>query len=125
MDSTIHEAAIKMRDYDIGSILIISDEGKLEGILTDRDIALAVAADLMKPRKSRVYEIMMTEPIIIQSDADIETALSTMCEANVRRLPVCENGTVIGLLSSADIASEIKEEINRFMGLEEAFAKHA
>lgn len=125
LEATIHDAAIKMREFGVGSILIMSDGGSLEGILTDRDIAMAAAADCKNPKKSCVYDIMMTEPITIQSSADLEAALRVMNTSNVRRLPVCENGKVVGLVSSADIAAEIREEINQFMGLEEAFAKHA
>jgi CBS domain-containing protein len=125
LEATIHDAAVKMRENAVGSVLIMAEGGKLEGILTDRDVALATAADCKDPKKSCAYDIMMTEPITIQSNADLEAALRVMNTTNVRRLPVCENGKVIGLVSSADIAVEIKEEINQFMGLEEAFAKHA
>jgi signal-transduction protein with cAMP-binding, CBS, and nucleotidyltransferase domain len=47
-----------------------------------------------------------------------------MNRANIRRLPVTENGKLAGILSSADLAAEIKQEFSQFMGLEEAFAKH-
>jgi CBS domain-containing protein len=114
VEATIHDVAMKMRENGVGSILIMAEGGKLEGILTDRDVAMAAA-----------YDIMMTEPITIQSNADLEAALRVMNTTNVRRLPVCENGKVVGLVSSADIAVEIREEINQFMGLEEAFSKHA
>jgi len=124
-EATIHDAAIKMRENRVGSILIMGEGGKLEGILTDRDIAMAAAADCKDPKKSCAYDIMMTEPITIQANADLEAALRVMNTTNVRRLPVCENGKVVGLVSSADIAVEIREEINQFMGLEQAFAKHA
>ena len=124
-EATIHDAAIKMRENRVGSILIMGEGGKLEGILTDRDIAMAAAADCRDPKKSCAYDIMMTEPITIQANADLEAALRVMNTTNVRRLPVCEKGKVVGLVSSADIAVEIREEINQFMGLEEAFAKHA
>jgi signal-transduction protein with cAMP-binding, CBS, and nucleotidyltransferase domain len=48
-----------------------------------------------------------------------------MNKANIRRLPVLDDGKLVGLLSSADLAAEIKEELSQFIGLEEAFAKHA
>lgn len=123
IEATIHDAAIKMREHGVGSVLIMGEGDKLEGILTDRDIAMVTAADCKNPKKTCAYDIMMTEPITIQSNADLESALRVMNTTNVRRLPVCENGKVVGLLSSADIAAEIREEINQFMGLEEAFAK--
>jgi CBS domain-containing protein len=121
--ATIHDAALKMKEQNVGSILII-DEGYLQGIVTDRDITLVVAADFKDPKTVKVSEIMKREIKTVKADDDIETALSIMSKENVRRLPVKENGKIVGLLSSADLATEIKEELNQFFGLEEAFAKH-
>ena len=123
-DATLHDAALKMKENSIGSILIVEDGGTLKGIVTDRDISLAVAADNKDPKTTFASDIMSKEPVSIPSDADVSYALKIMSDSNVRRLPVCEHERVIGILSSADVASEIKEEINQFMGLEEAFAKH-
>jgi signal-transduction protein with cAMP-binding, CBS, and nucleotidyltransferase domain len=91
---------------------------------TDRDIALAVAAENKDPKNVCAYEIMTDEPITVASDADIESALRMMSTGNVRRLPVCEKGKLVGMLSSADLASELKEEIDNYIGLEGGFAKH-
>jgi CBS domain-containing protein len=123
-DATLHDAALKMKENSIGSILIVEDGGTLKGIVTDRDISLAVAADNKDPKTTFASDIMSKEPVSIPSDADVSYALKIMSDSNVRRLPVCEHERVIGILSSADVASEIKEEINQFIGLEEAFAKH-
>jgi CBS domain-containing protein len=67
---------------------------------------------------------MTADPITINSDADVDSALRIMNKANIRRLPVTENGKLVGLLSTADLATEIKDEFTQFIGLEEAFAKH-
>ncbi|MEE9524755.1 MAG: CBS domain-containing protein [Thermodesulfovibrionales bacterium] len=122
--STIHDAALKMKGDGVGSVLVVDEGMKLKGIVTDRDIALAVAADDKDPNKTFINNIMTGEPQIISSDADMENALSVMKRKNIRRLPVIENGKVVGLLSTADLATEIKTEFDNFMGLEEAFAKH-
>lgn len=123
--STVHDAAAKMKEYNVGSVLIVEEGQKLKGILTDRDIALNVVGDSKDPRSTIVSDIMTADPISINSDADVEFALKTMSQGNVRRLPVTQDGKVIGLLSSADLAVEIKEEFDQFIGLEEAFAKHS
>lgn len=122
--ATIHDAAVRMKEMNVGSVLIVDEDGKLEGIVTDRDIALAVAASSKDPHKVCAYDIMTDEPITIQSDADLDFALRTMSTGNVRRLPVCEDGKLVGMLSSADVASEIREEIDQFISLEENIAKH-
>jgi CBS domain-containing protein len=122
--ATIHDAALKMKNEEVGSVLIVDETGKLEGIVTDRDIAIAVGANTLDPKQTCAYDIMTDEPITVSSDADIESALRLMNTGNVRRLPVCKNGKLVGMLSSADVASEIKEEIDHFMGLEGDLSKH-
>lgn len=122
---SIHDAAAKMKEYNIGSILIVEDGSKLKGILTDRDIALNVAAESKDPQTTIVADIMKPDPISINLSADVNDALKTMSKANVRRLPVMEDGKVVGLLSSSDLAAEIKEEFDEFISLEEAYAKHS
>lgn len=123
--ATIHDAASKMKEQNVGSVLVVDEGWKLKGILTDRDIALYAAADSKDPRSVHAYDIMTPDPITIDADADVDSALRIMNRANVRRLPVTENGKLAGILSSADLAAEIKQEFSRFMGLEEVLAKHA
>ena len=123
--ATINDAASKMKEQNVGSVLVVDEGWKLKGILTDRDIALYAAADSKDPRSVHAYDIMTPDPITIDADADVDSALRIMNRANVRRLPVTENGKLAGILSSADLAAEIKQEFSRFMGLEEVLAKHA
>lgn len=122
--STLIEVAQKMKEHRIGSVLVVEEGWKLKGIVTDRDVAIAVAADSKDPKTTFAHEIMTADPICISADADFDSALRIMNQATVRRLPVTENGKVVGLLSSADVAREIKDEFQQFIGLEEAFAKH-
>ncbi len=123
--ATVHDAAAKMKEHNVGSVLIVEEGWKLKGILTDRDITLTVAADSKDPRTTYVYDVMTPDPITVNAQADVDSALRIMNKANIRRLPVTEDGKLVGLLSSADLAAEIKEEFSQFIGLEEAFAKHA
>jgi CBS domain-containing protein len=122
--ANLYDAALKMKEKGIGCILIV-DGDKVKGIVTDRDISLAVAAELRDPKKTLGTDIIgKRTPVTIQADADIDYALKVMNEENVRRLPVYENAKLVGMLSSADVATELREEFNNFICLEEAFAKH-
>jgi signal-transduction protein with cAMP-binding, CBS, and nucleotidyltransferase domain len=121
--ATIHDAALKMKEENVGSILILDDNRSLKGIVTDRDLSLAVAADFKDPKKTYASDVMTKEPITIDANADIDFAVRMMKEGKVHRLPVCENSRVVGLLSTADVAAEIKGELDNFFGLEEALAK--
>ncbi len=123
--ATVHDVAAKMKKNKVGSILVVEDGGKLKGIVTDRDICLNVAADSKDPQTTYVNDVMTANPVTIDFDVDVESALKIMSKENIRRLPVTQEGRLVGLLSSADVAVEIKEEIDEFIGLEQAFSKLA
>ncbi|HAM50714.1 MAG TPA: CBS domain-containing protein [Nitrospiraceae bacterium] len=109
--SSVHEAALKMKEQGVGSVLVVEEGWKLRGILTDRDISMTLAADSKDPKTTYAGDIMTIDPITINADADIDSALRIMNRANIRRSPVTENGKLVGLLSSTDVAAEIKEEL--------------
>jgi len=121
--TTVHEAARQMMEYNVGSILVVEEGGKLKGILTDRDIALAVAANSKDPGSTFVSDIMTPDPITISPDADIDSAIRIMHKAHIRRLPVVDNGKLVGFLSADDIANALKWEFDQFMGIEGAYTK--
>ena len=121
--ATIQDAAVKMEEHKVGSVLVVDKGMKMEGIVTDRDIAIALAVKGKEP-KSCIYDIMSSDVVAVKEDDDVASALRVMNTTNVRRLPVCKNNKVAGIISSADVASGLKEEINEFIGLEEAYAKH-
>jgi CBS domain-containing protein len=121
--ATIHDAALKMKEQNVDTILIVEEDNRLKGIVTDRDLSLAVAADFKDPKTTYASDIMAKNPFTIDSEADTDFALRVMNEKKIHRLPVCENTKVVGLLSTADLATELKEELDNFFGLEEAFVK--
>jgi CBS domain-containing protein len=120
--ATVHDVAGMMKDRNVGSVLIV-EENSLKGIVTDRDIALRLGADSMDPTSTPISRIMTSDPNTISADADIESALQLMSKSNIRRVPVTQDGKLVGLLSSADLAVEIRQELDRFLSLEEAIAK--
>lgn len=120
--ATLLEAARTMKEKHIGS-MIIEDNLKVKGLLTDRDIALAVAAAGKDPTSTCVCDIMIQAPVTVDADTDINAALRIMNRASVGRLPVLENGKLIGVISDADIAGAMKEEISQFMELEERYTR--
>jgi CBS domain-containing protein len=122
--STLQDITRKMMEQKIGSVLITDESGELRGILTDRDIAMAVAAEMKDPSKTCAEEIMSKAPFTTEIDSDLETALRTMNKNNTRRLPVTEKGKLVGILSSVDVACAMKEQFNQFLGLEETYIRH-
>ncbi len=122
-DASVADVVLLMEKHDCGAIPILNAARKLVGIVTDRDIALNVAADSKDSRSTAISEVMTPNPNTISSDEDIESALKIMSKGNIRRLPVTQNEKLVGLLSSADLAVELKKEFDQFISLEEAIAK--
>jgi len=121
MTASIYDAALMMKERNVGTVIVVDNGHHLKGIVTDRDIALSVA-DAKNLKKVNVSDIMSKNIKTIRSSDDIATALKIMKEENVRRLPVKDNGKLVGILSSADLAIELKEELGQFMDLEDFFA---
>ena len=117
---SVNTAATMMRDNDVGSLPIV-DDGQLVGIITDRDIVMrAVALGAATDRLS-VGEIASREVLTARPDQDLADAAQLMARGQVRRLPVVEDGRLVGLLAQADVAvvadekqtGEMLEEISQ------------
>ena len=96
------EAARVMRDQDTGDVVVTRD-GHLEGILTDRDLVVRLVAEELDP-EVKVTEICTSEPITIDADQSLRAAATTMRQYSIRRLPVCEGDQVVGFISLGDLA---------------------
>jgi len=103
------DAAKLMRDADIGDVLI-TDQDRLVGILTDRDLTVRIVAEGLNPSQARVGDHMTKDLVTGLPDWDIEDAGDIMAEEQIRRLPVVENGRLVGIVSLGDIAVQLMEE---------------
>jgi CBS domain-containing protein len=104
-DAPVAEAARLMAESNIGDVLIIeSGTGRIEGILTDRDIAVRVAAEAKDPRATKVGEVCTATVTSIEPTSSVEEAVRTMRREDVRRLPVVESGRPIGIVTLGDLA---------------------
>lgn len=100
-------AAEIMRDADTGIIPVLAGENdpKIVGVITDRDLCMAVVAAGRDPREVRVKECMTDRVVTLKPDEDIRHAADLMTEKQVRRLPVADDqGAILGIVSLADIA---------------------
>jgi CBS domain-containing protein len=100
--ASVVEAARLMREAHIGS-LPITDGEQLVGMITDRDITTRVVAEAADPETS-VGDVCSRDVISVEADKDHEEAVEPMARHQVRRLPVVENGRLIGIVAQADIA---------------------
>jgi CBS domain-containing protein len=108
-DRPASEAAKKMKEADAGMIPVM-DNGNLLGTVTDRDIALRIVAEGKDPQSTTVGEIASRDIVTVQPDEDLDDALQKMAKHQVRRLPVVEDGRLIGVVAQADVAREGNEQ---------------
>lgn len=97
-------AARLLSRYNVGSLPVCSREGKLRGVVTDRDIVLRCVAADEDPQTLRVAEVMTRRVFSVDAEESIEAASALMAREQVRRLPVEENGKVVGVVSLGDVA---------------------
>jgi CBS domain-containing protein len=100
--ATVQDAAQLMDQKDIGAVLVV-ENGEVQGIVTDRDIAVRVVAKGNGPDAS-VREAATTDLESLSPDDSIEDAIKKMEQADVRRLPVVEDGKPVGIISLGDLA---------------------
>jgi CBS domain-containing protein len=104
-DAPVSEAAKVMRDENIGDILITQD-GELVGILTDRDIVVRVLAENLEPTDTPVGDIASQELVTVSPQDTVDDAVRLMRERSLRRIPVVDGGKCVGIVSLGDLAVE-------------------
>jgi CBS domain-containing protein len=117
---SVVEAARLMRDEHIGSLPVTEGE-RLVGMITDRDLTTRVVAEAAVPETTSVGDVYSRDLISVEPDNDLEEALQLMARHQVRRLPVVENGRLVGMVAQADIA--LKENEKRTGELVEAISE--
>ncbi len=99
------EVAKLMQREDIGSVPVC-EQDRLQGIITDRDIVIRAIASGKNPNSLNVSDIMSTKVITVSPDTDAHEASQIMAREQIRRLPVMENGKLVGIMALGDLAVE-------------------
>ncbi|RSK29305.1 CBS domain-containing protein [Bacillus sp. HMF5848] len=100
----VFEVAVKMRDLNVGAIPVV-DEGKLIGIITDRDLVVRGYAE-KRSGSNEVKNVMSDKLVTVNASTTLEEAANVMAEHQVRRLPVVEGDKLIGIVSLGDLSLE-------------------
>jgi CBS domain-containing protein len=109
-DATLQEAAQKMKAIDVGS-LPVCDGRKLQGMLTDRDVAIRAVAEGRDPRQTKVREVMTADIVYGRTGQDIKEIAETMAAHQIRRLPIVnEDNELVGIVALGDIAVDVADE---------------
>jgi len=104
-DSTAADAARKMADENVGAVPVCDTDGRLCGVVTDRDLAVKIVATGQDPASVRLADLVDGgEVVTIGADDSVEEAIRTMKDHAVRRLPVIDGTDLVGMVSQADIA---------------------
>jgi CBS domain-containing protein len=105
-DNSIVDAARIMKQEDAG-VVPVTENGRLTGMVTDRDIAIRVVAEGKDPQSTTVREVASTDLVTVDPQQDLDEALRLMAQHQVRRLPVVEeDGRLVGVVAQADVARE-------------------
>jgi CBS domain-containing protein len=110
-NDSIAAAAQKMKELDVGALPICSDEDRLLGMITDRDITVRATAGFCDPLSTRIRDVMTPGIVYVFDDQDVVDAAQLMKENQVRRLPVLNrNKRLVGIVSLGDLAVDGHDE---------------
>ena len=104
--ANLHEAVRLMREHDVGGLPVCDSAGRVVGVITDRTLLMAAWA-IGGPGQARSVtagSLVRGNPVTVSPDEDAAWALELMSAHRVRRLPVVENGRLVGIITQADLA---------------------
>jgi CBS domain-containing protein len=104
------EALLKMRDSRVRSVLVI-DDGKLVGIITQGDCAIKVLLPGLDAKQTPVAQVMTANPVTIKPDDPLDGCMAMMAKRGFRHLPVLDAGKVVGVISVGDVVKNIIRDL--------------
>jgi CBS domain-containing protein len=105
-ETTLAEAASTMREQDIGDV-VVADGPSLTGLVTDRDIVVRAVADRRDPSSTTLGEIVSRDLVTVRPDDSVHSAALLMRDRAVRRILVCDDNGLVGIVSIGDLAEKI------------------
>lgn len=115
-DETLYDAAKKMWDHGVGTVVIVDEEGAPIGIITDRDVAMKGVAR-MDPTWAPLNAMMAQAIVVLHQDRDLFEATRIMSEQGIRRIPVVDDdGKLTGILSLDDVMMVFGRELSNLAG---------
>jgi len=108
-DETVYAAVATMAEKDIGSLLV-TDDGNLVGLFTERDYAREIVLKGRTSAQTLVREIMRTDFVCVEPDVSVETCMELMTQHRVRHLPVVDGERLVGIVSIGDLVKSIIDD---------------
>lgn len=113
-EDNIYEAALKMKQDDVGMIPVLDSNQSLIGVITDRDIVIRCVAE-KRPNSTKVTDVISTHLVTGTQDMSIDEIESLMASEQIRRIPIVENNKLVGVVSLGDLA--IRRETDSKAGI--------
>jgi CBS domain-containing protein len=110
-DASVAEVAAKLAAKKIGAVVIVGDEGRVEGILSERDIIRAIAQRGAAALNEAAADIMTRQVVGCTSADSLDHLMVTMTSGRFRHIPVVENGALVGIVSIGDVVKRHIEEV--------------
>ena len=111
-EESVAVAARTLAHYNIGALPVCGSDGRLCGLVTDRDLVTRCVASDKNPQNTPVRDVMTKHVIVARPDMDSAVAAHLMGREQIRRLPVMENGKLLGMLSLGDLAQREQTTID-------------
>ncbi|GAB7386763.1 CBS domain-containing protein [Bacillaceae bacterium] len=103
LNDSLYDAACLMRDYNVGIIPVVGEGNQLLGVVTDRDIVVRGVAE-KRNASTPVEEVMSNDLAVANPGMTVDEAANMMAHRQIRRLPVVENGKLVGMVAIGDLA---------------------
>lgn len=117
INENLTDASRRMAELKVGALPICGEDNRLKGIITDRDIVVKCIAKGKNPAEVKAGDLIEQAHVwCIDVDADIDEVLHQMAEHKIRRLPVLENKELVGIISQADLATQLLELVEAISG---------
>jgi CBS domain-containing protein len=100
---TVDVAAQRMRDADVGALLVTDENGTLSGVVTDRDIVTGCIASGHDPSRCQISSLAGHTTVTVDAEADLGDILKIMGRSRVRRVPVTDDGRLVGMIGVSDL----------------------
>lgn len=116
--NTVYEAIQEMVNHNIGAVLVVSDEGKLVGIFTERDVLKQCVSRSDTLKATRVESVMTTDLIIGLPGDEVDYIEGIMTANKIRHIPILEDGRILGIVSIGDLVKSRLKDIqyeNRYL----------
>jgi CBS domain-containing protein len=111
-EDPVSNAVSTLVKNDVGSIVVLDERGELSGIITKGDVLRKVLLESLDPKKTSAKDVMSTNVITIEYTATVEEASKLMIQKGVSKLPVLNEGKLVGIVTSTDIIRTEPAEIN-------------